>query len=272
MEEAAALAGVAAPRFHEVDWVAGQTFTAEDDPDRTSDAWVPPAFVVEKDPVAQRERTSVEDIEVPSGASWGHVHCPSFARMVHHVLEPAECEALIECVNAKGFTPALLNVGGGNQLLAPDTRDGHRVIVDSGALAGYLLEVIRPHLPTSEETLIALPLKLEELNERCRFLCYTPGQVFEPHCDGIYTRPRGHPKVGDQSQVTLQLYLHDVPPEHGGATTIIGNVDRYPCQPRCGSVLIFSQDLYHEGSRLTHGLKYTMRTEAMYQSNTRDSP
>ena len=28
-----------------------------------------------------------------------------------------------------------------------------------------------------------------ELNERCRFLCYTPGQHFPAHVDGTYIRP-----------------------------------------------------------------------------------
>lgn len=37
-----------------------------------------------------------------------------------------------------------------------------------------------------------------------------------------------------------------------------------PCQPKAGSVLIFTQDLPHEGSMLQAGIKYTMRTEAMY--------
>ena len=38
-----------------------------------------------------------------------------------------------------------------------------------------------------------------------------------------------------------------------------------PCQPRGGSVLLFTQNIYHEGSLLRKGLKYTMRTEVMYR-------
>lgn len=170
-----------------------------------------------------------------------------------------------------------------------------------------------------------------------------------------YTRSHPHPRAGDYSYVTLQLYLHDVPVENGGATTFYPNTgedfyrspSRYanrpfriavmaiiisifttyhhhmpsiivshlllycfirpffyflysffffffsregrslfyadwctrwwmtfhftkprhspiPCQPKAGSVLIFTQDLPHEGSMLQAGIKYTMRTEAMY--------
>ena len=101
---------------------------------------------------------------------------------------------------------------------------------------------------------------LEGLNERCRFLVYKPGHYFAPHCDGQYTRPNG-----DCSRITVQLYLHDVPVEAGGATNFISiRGEKLPVQPRCGSALIFSQDLLHEGALVAEGYKYTMRTEAMY--------
>ena len=32
-------------------------------------------------------------------------------------------------------------------------------------------------------------MDIVELNERCRFLCYTPGQHFSAHKDGCYIRP-----------------------------------------------------------------------------------
>ena len=36
-----------------------------------------------------------------------------------------------------------------------------------------------------------------ELNERCRFLCYTPGQHFPAHVDGTYIRPAAKGDVVD---------------------------------------------------------------------------
>merc|ERR1719201_58292 len=77
------------------------------------------------------------------------------------------------------------------------------------------------------------------------------------------------------SCVTIQVYLHDIPPAYGGATTFLDSQSvlfpergaRLPCQPRAGSVLVFTQNLYHEGSQLKRGLKYTFRTEAMYDAS-----
>lgn len=193
------------------------------------------------------------------------VHNESFARVVRNVLDQNDCAALLAKVNKKGFTPALVNIGGGMQQLMPELRDGHRIIVDSPEITDWLLEVLRPYLPEK------LPggYRLVGLNERCRFLCYTPGQSFPAHFDGCYRRPTGHPQEGDRSFITIQLYLHDVPANHGGATTFFpGRSYSVGHQPEAGSVLLFSQDLEHEGSILREGLKYTLRTEAMYTNRT----
>jgi len=186
------------------------------------------------------------------------------AVVVHNIFTPKECEELIKMTNAKGYTPALLNIGMGRQMFAPETRDGWRCIIDSESLTKYLFEVIKPHLPPT-----IMGRRLVELNERCRFLCYnTPGQMFDAHFDGRYTRPNG-PRSGDSSRITIQLYLNDVPEADGGATTFLDNNTRVPCQPRAGSALLFSQNLYHEGTALNRGVKYTLRTEAMYESGNR---
>jgi predicted 2-oxoglutarate/Fe(II)-dependent dioxygenase YbiX len=252
------------PSMHPHSWKPGQHFSAEDDPDRTSQPWTPPAFVKNKSPAAQREKTVVEEIPLPHKAGRGE-SVGTFARVVHNVIDAEDCKSLIDAVNEKGFTPALLNVGRGRQEWHPSVRDGHRVVVDSPELTQWIFEVIRPSLPAK----LFRCGRLVELNERCRFLCYTPGQEFVAHFDGRYQRTPPHPRAGDCSAVTLQIYLHDVPKENEGATTFLfsGGKPAIPCQPRAGSVLLFSQNLFHEGSRLTHGLKYTLRTEAMYCSN-----
>merc|ERR1712003_258127 len=212
-----------------------------------------PHFVLEKDPASQR--TQVEDLPVASRSSGS---C-SFARIIRNGLSPEDCAALISSVNAKGFTAALLNIGGGKQQLVPGARNGHRVIVDSPELADWLFQVLLPCLPHELED----GSRLVELNERCRFLCYTPGQQFPCHCDATFERGDDHPHAGDFSFVTVQLYLHDIPRAYGGATKFIlpGKPQH---QPEVGSVLIFSQDLMHEGSLVEEGVKYTLRTEVMY--------
>lgn len=252
------------PRFHPTDWKPGQRFDYDDDPDRmVSESWSAPAFVREVDPAVQAAGTTVEEVPVAARRGSGRA---SFARVVRNALTPAQCREVLAAVNRKGFTPALVNNGGGMQRLLPDYRDGWRCMVDSPELTEWLMEVLRPHLPgTLPDSTGAMAARVSELNERCRVLCYTPGQKFDPHCDGRYCRPMGHDKFGDVSRVTVQLYLHDVPAESGGATTFFpGLAGEHPCQPVAGSVLLFSQDLLHEGSMLQQGLKYTIRTEVMY--------
>merc|ERR1719399_2706768 len=146
-----------------------------------------PSFVRDKDPAAQR--IEMEELSVFSRSTGSH----SFARVARHVLDPEDCAALISSVNAKGFTAALLNMGGGDQQLIPGARDGHRVIVDSPELANWLFQALLPFLPSELED----GSRLVELNERCRFLCYTPGQQFPAHCDGTFKRPFDHPHRGD---------------------------------------------------------------------------
>lgn len=242
------------PRFHPTEWLLGQSFSAADDPDRTREPWPAPAFIESRDPTSQRAKTSVQELHVPVGEGMGP---DSFARVVFGVLEEEDCAQLISRVNSKGFTPALINVGGGYQRLITHARDGHRVIVDCPELSTWLLEVLRPYLPekfASGETLL-------DFNERCRVLCYTPGQSFPEHHDGCFRKP-----TGERSMVTVQVYLHDVPAEKGGATTFLWRGSNVPCNPMRGSVLLFTQDLLHEGSLLKSGLKYTLRTEAMYRA------
>jgi len=247
------------PRYHAVTWKDGQIFHASQDPDRVLEPWTAPDFIWKKDPAKQQARTTCKDLPI-----YNRIPGRRFAKFVSRVMEEEDCAALLQAVNKKAFTPALVNVGCDRQVLRPEVRDGHRVIVDSTDLAAWLLEVIRPHLPRELEG-----FSLIDLNERCRFLCYTPGQCFEEHMDGCFRRQDGHPHSGSHSRVTIQLYLHDVPRAHGGATTFFpGRRHEVSIQPKAGSVLLFTQDLMHEGSLLQSGLKYTMRTEAMYAPAT----
>lgn len=253
------LAGQAleAPIILATGWRVNQRFTSEDDPDRMAQPWEPPAFVHEQLPSANRASLSVEELQVPGGNPERR-----FARVLRGVLSEEQCAALLAAVNVKGFTPALLNIGNDLQCLRPDIRDGHRVIVDSPELAACLLEKIRPFLPEQ----LSDGSSLVGINERLRFLCYTPGQSFAPHCDGRYRRPQGHERAGDVSRITIQLYLHDIPESFGGATTFFPGEHRsVKHQPEAGSVLLFTQDLLHEGTLVTEGIKYTLRTEVMYE-------
>lgn len=274
------------PRLTRVNWELHQEFEECDDPDRTGPEydWQLPGFIEAVDPVVRSGQTTAEEYDVSEVR--GFVPGYSFARAVHGVLQEAECAEVLGSLNAKGFTPALVNVGHGMQQYLPEYRDGYRVIQDSPPFADWLLEALRPHLPASMTGSmsgwgVSEELTLSEVNERCRFLCYLPGNQFKPHKDGGQMRPPRLNSVSPSSTarnlslITMQLYLHDMPEEYGGATkfrlpTAVEQLGReVSFQPRAGSALLFTHELTHEGAVVNAGScgagrKFTMRTDVMY--------
>jgi prolyl 4-hydroxylase len=267
------------PRLARVRWEKQQKFEVADDPDRAAQEhdWGLPGFIAAVDPAARAQQTTAEDIDV------SHVkNCVpgfSFARVVDGVLRESECTEILRSLNTKGFTPALVNIGHGYQQYLPEYRNSYRVVQDSPPLADWLLEVLRPHLPQTmsgahSQWRVPATLTLSEVNARCRFLCYVPGQDFKPHKDGgEMRRARGARSANtarDLSLITIQLYLHDMPPQIGGATRFLvpaADRTRHPdvsYQPRAGSVLLFTQELMHEGAVVSAGRKFAMRSEVMY--------
>jgi hypothetical protein len=180
----------------------------------------------------------------------------SFITALYGVLTPEECRALIDMTNDKGYTPALVNIGRGNQQYLPDVRDHARCIIDDEQLTEFFFNLLAPYIPTVKRS-----RKIYNLNERLRFLCYfTPGQRFEVHYDGNFTKTAG-PRKGDTSYVTVQIYLNS---GSVGGETLFHVKPEVRFQPEEGAVVIFTQDLPHEGCELKGGIKYTVRTEAMY--------
>lgn len=142
------------------------------------------------------------------------------------------------------------------------------------------------------------------LNERGRYLRYERGGYFRSrseswkrnagcadedlgHCDGRYQSPEGN-----ESFLTLHLYLNDSVQElskirherqlsadapleataevcDGGATTFHTLKDKdatMDIDPLAGRVLIFQhRRLLHSGAELRAGVKYTLRTDIMYE-------
>ncbi|PVF92612.1 hypothetical protein CPB86DRAFT_744082 [Serendipita vermifera] len=140
---------------------------------------------------------------------------------------------------------------------------------------------------------------MTRLNERMRFLKYGPGQFFKEHCDGSYQVPG----KDERSFITLHLYLNDsvqatTPPQsssdvhtsfpqpipndqpsshfeplQGGATPFYSTdmKRRLDVDPKAGRVLLFQhRGLLHSGDYVTSGIKYTMRTDLMYEFEFKD--
>ena len=68
----------------------------------------------------------------------------SFVLTIDNVFSPEECDALIKETERRGYEAALLNIGGGRQVLDTEYRNNDRCIVDSVADAEG---VIRSFLP-----------------------------------------------------------------------------------------------------------------------------
>jgi hypothetical protein len=91
------------------------------------------------------------------------------------------------------------------------------------------------------------------------------------HCDAAYREPGKDIKT----LFTLHLYLNDskqtVGDEaelEGGATSFLSRNEKrkLDVDPKAGRVLIFQhRNLYHSGDDVLSGIKYTMRTDIMYE-------
>jgi hypothetical protein len=88
------------------------------------------------------------------------------------------------------------------------------------------------------------------------------------HRDGTYQTPSGD----QRSFYTLHLYLNDSVANggdvRGGATTFhsMDESRRLDVDPKMGRVLIFQHaQLVHSGDEVQEGIKYTMRSDLMYE-------
>lgn len=213
------------------------------------------------------------------------------AVVLHNVITPEECDGLIQRAAKAGYDDALVQDANGKEVLRRDIRRCGRCIIDDPSLADDLYERIMKavgELPELERKITRAPWIMPSssddpnvvtavgLNERMRFLRYKPGHFFAPHQDLRYVRgPEYGQRVGETSYVTVQLYLNDK--FKGGITRFLsgggggcGDGGRhYDVRPRRGSVLIFDHDLVHEGSVVTDGIKYSVRTDIMFTTKPR---
>ncbi|GJJ68973.1 hypothetical protein EMPS_01319 [Entomortierella parvispora] len=187
------------------------------------------------------------------------------ALTVQSILTPEECQAMIERSEAIGYGQALVNMGSsGVGVRIPGYRDGQRCIIDDRAFADELWKRIEPYIPLEYEHRPRI-----ELNERLRFLKYGPSDQFQPHMDGEYRRTDGS---GHVTKVTIQFYLNDTCT--GGATSFLnerefssdrgGAIEKLEVSPKPGQILVFQHDLVHEGSKVTEGVKYVVRSDILY--------
>ncbi|EJD44852.1 hypothetical protein AURDEDRAFT_114221 [Auricularia subglabra TFB-10046 SS5] len=145
--------------------------------------------------------------------------------------------------------------------------------------------------------------RFTRLNERMRFLRYEKGMFFREHCDGSYYEPKTEEKsfytlhlyLNDSAEGLADQHKFSVPqqpgvlsrlaskisgspsaqdpPLHmpqlsGGATTFYTDdmAEQIDVFPRAGRVLLFQhRALLHAGADVHAGVKYTMRTDLMFE-------
>ncbi len=166
-------------------------------------------------------------------------------------LSPEECAAQTALTEGKGYTPAGLTVGPDQYVAAPEIRNNDRVIRDDPLLARQLWPRVKDFVANLDGW------RPVSLNERFRYYRYGPGQRFAPHYDGRFTR-----NEEEHSKLTFMVYLND---DFEGGETIF-NRDNLSVKPRTGMALVFVHAILHEGSSVTKGLKYVLRTDVMYRA------
>jgi prolyl 4-hydroxylase len=166
---------------------------------------------------------------------------------IPNLLTPEECQELIALTESLGYEAAPITTGGGF-VMRPDIRNNARVILDDVPRAEAQWQRIHPHVPQFLDGRQAIGL-----NERFRFYRYDPGERFAPHIDGPYRRDNG-----EESLLTFMVYLN------GGFSGGETNFGEVCITPETGLGLLFDHYLLHEGTAVTSGRKYVLRSDVMY--------
>ncbi|KAJ6618185.1 hypothetical protein B0H10DRAFT_2164277 [Mycena sp. CBHHK59/15] len=182
------------------------------------------------------------------------------AFIIHDVLEASECRALVDAAEAVGMLPDEPTAGSAAQL--------------ASVLAHNFIWL------ADSEFIATLYSRVVDLLHR-RLYRYRPGALYRPHIDGAWpasaldetTTPPSYVYDSDPavySRLTFLIYLNDDFAD--GCTTFFlpaaehGVLDAVPVKPRTGTVCVFPHgaargSLLHEGSGVTEGTKYVIRTE-----------
>ena len=218
---------------------------------------------------------------------------PTPSRVVGRALTASECQQILHVTNTLGYRPdhpvarsQPTGIDSCEWWVAPDIMEG-------------LLERVRPHLP---ETL-TLPsnsgsagspkqVYLHSINPRWRCFRYQQDCEYRPHLDGSWPYSYINPETGEyvcpsnksqqssgtaetaipanamiKSYLTCLVYLND--DFEGGETRFyLPSGCARGIVPKTGSIAIFPQgntaSLIHEGTKVTKGTKYVVRTDVLY--------
>jgi predicted 2-oxoglutarate/Fe(II)-dependent dioxygenase YbiX len=176
-----------------------------------------------------------------------------------------------------GFTPDQAAAGSATELASVLAHNFYWMADE--AFCTSLFERVKPFLPA---TVKGLPVR--SINRRFRCYRYVPGAVYRPHVDGAWPpsgiTPNGEyvynasdPEKPEYSRFTFLVYLNDE--FEGGETTFFvpapgEGLEARGVKPMMGSVVVFPHgdaegSLVHEGTGVTKGAKYIIRTDVVYE-------
>jgi hypothetical protein len=159
-----------------------------------------------------------------------------------------QCASFIKKSEELGYEEAAIETEKGYQVVK-SVRNNHRVLHNDISLAEKIWVDLESFAPKK----IGLS-KSVGLNELFRFYKYEPGQEFKRHIDQSYIR-----NETEASYYTFMIYLND---EYEGGNTRFSSVS---IEPKPGTALIFLHSIEHEGSAVTKGVKYVLRSDIMYR-------
>ena len=137
-------------------------------------------------------------------------------------------------------------------------RNNDRVNLEDPKLAGLMWSRIASLLPILDDQ------RAVGVDHHLRFYRYEPGQEFKRHKDGAVTSEVG------TSKLSYLIYLNG--DFEGGATTFRDYVGKGESQrkiehvvtPVTASALLFRHERWHEGTAITAGRKYVLRSDVFY--------
>lgn len=180
---------------------------------------------------------------------------------IRDLLSEKECENLINTAKKIGFQQAGLAIGQDIYRIKEKTRNNKRVIFEDEHLAEKLWTRMA-HLTDGKFK----NHHVWGLNWRFRVYEYPTGGIFAPHVD-----ERMDLGDGKISLFTFMIYLNDN--LEGGETTFFDRrksgskklIANRVIRPRVGMALAFDHLLFHEGSIVTKGKKYVLRSDIVYK-------
>jgi prolyl 4-hydroxylase len=182
------------------------------------------------------------------------INLMNYKALTHHISlienfwTKQKCEDFISNSEAIGYEPATVETEKG-QKVVETVRNNNRILYTEVNLANEIWNHLKSFAPKQIGNSKAIGL-----NELFRFYKYEPGQQFKKHIDQSYIR-----NDTEASYYTFMIYLNDG--YEGGQTTF----NTLTIQPQQGAALIFLHSLEHEGSAVTKGIKYVLRSDIMFR-------